>query len=102
MDDDNPATLAFGAVTVRALPIVLFFARYPDEELFTSDCALKLQADPQRVRRILDVTCQRGVLARSGGQRGAAQHTYRAGPVLLRMIGLDAQADTPTACLPQP
>lgn len=96
MDDDPILTLA-GAVPVRVLPVVLFFARNPDEELLTADVAVKLGASPDAVRKLMESPLRHSLLACQGGGKGnGRQHTWTAGATLLRMLR-SPQAD---ACLP--
>jgi hypothetical protein len=95
------------ALTLTAegpLTIVIFFARYPDEELLAGDAALKLGCSSSDVHRRLRWQLENGLVASSGGGPGSRQQaTYTAGPRLLQMIGAaraatrNADACTPAA-----
>lgn len=72
-----------------ALRVVLFFARNPEEELTTTDIALKFAIPPLNVRSTLAIAVANGMLRRRGGNNGGRGKLliYSAGDTLLSMIG---------------
>ena len=72
-----------------ALRVVLFFARNPEEELTTTDIALKFAIPPLNVRSTLAIAVANGMLRRSGGYNGGRGKLliYSAGDMLLSLIG---------------
>ena len=72
-----------------ALRVVLFFARNPEEELTTTDIALKFAIPPLNVRSTLAIAVANGMLRRRGGNNGGRGKLliYSAGDTLLSLIG---------------
>lgn len=83
-----------------SLRVVLFFARHPEEELLSSDVALKFEIPPEQVRSRLDRAVREAMLVRQGGKQGRGnESTYCAGPVLLGLIGF-RRVHVAGACVP--
>lgn len=98
-DDTTTPRARLGAINVRVLPIIAFFARNPDEWLYTEDLCLRLGVDASAVHLMLQRPVAHGLLEREGGSKGRGQqHVWRAGPALLRM--LTSQDIEVSACMP--
>jgi hypothetical protein len=81
------------SVTSLAFRVILYFAVNPDEELLVTDIGKKYDEDPRQVRWKLRNAVAAQVLVREsvGPGRGKSS-TYRAGPLLLRTLGIDRSA----------
>lgn len=76
--------------------VVLFFGRYPDEELSTLDIAVKFDTPARTVGGCLQRAVRDGMLAKDQGTGGRGKlATYTAGPMLLSMVGFAMQACAP-------
>jgi hypothetical protein len=81
---------AAAALMSLSLRVMLFFARNPHEELSTRDVAEKFGVYPESVRKNLRSNVDRGLLSFDMQLRSRGG-IYRAGPLLLKTIGVTAQ-----------
>ena len=78
-----------GSLSLMGTPFLLcvFFAANPEEELQTSDIALKFGVTHRSVISGMTAAIRIGLIERTRGSSRWRQSTYRAGPKLREMVG---------------
>lgn len=105
--NEHPSALPRSLTTVRVevnsvsmtMRVVVYFAKNPDEALTAEDASMKFNVPDGLVRKSLRGIVRKGILEYVPLLPGRERpKVYRAGPVLLRMIGL---GDTTLAAVMQ-